>query len=431
MQAGRGSDMTDRFELQGSWDEYERCRKTLANAPAIFTMVEPFPPCIVRAEGARVWDVDGNCYVDYSMAYGPLLFGHSPGEILDAVHRQLDSGIGYGRSHRLQTELAEAICRTVPSAEQCILSNTGSEAVHAAIRIARATTRRKRIVKFIGHYHGWLDSIFVGAPGQITPGPGTGGQDPGAADTVTVCRWNDLPALEAVMADDVAAVIMEPVHANGGCLLPSPGYLEGVRELTSKHGAMLIFDEVVTGYRLALGGAQQYFGVHPDLTVIGKALGAGFPVSAVCGPADRFAEVSSSNVVHLGTYNANVVSAAAAIAVIDILERDPEFHSRLADKTTRVASIIKDAAASEGLALHINHAPGVMHAFIGDQQITRYEEACTVQEGYRNFSSQLVTNGVHVLPLGLMYVTPEHGEAELAMTAEGVRAAAASYREMQ
>lgn len=411
-------------QLQGSWEEYERARRTVANAQALFTMVEPFPPCIVRAEGARIWDVDGNCYVDYAMAYGPLLLGHSPREVLDAVHKQLDAGIGYGRSHRLQTELAEAICRTVPSAEQCILSNTGSEAVHAAIRIARAATGRRRIVKFIGHYHGWFDSVFVGGPGQTVVELGTGGQDPAAVESVTLCQWNDLPALEAVMGDDVAAVIMEPVHANGGCIEPAPGYLKAVRDLTSRTGAMLIFDETVTGYRIALGGAQQYYDVLPDLTVLGKALGGGFPISAVCGPADCLEEVVSSRVLHLGTYNANVVSAAAAITVIDRLERDPNFYKRLHETSSRLASIVVDESAAHGFPLTVNFTTGLLHVFTGEEKVTSYNDACDVLQGYRKFSSLLVTNGVHVLPLGLMYVTPEHGDRELEITAEAVRAAA-------
>lgn len=411
-------------QLEGSWKEYERVSRKLANAPAIFTMMEPFPPCVVHSEGARVWDIDGNSYVDYSMAYGPLLFGHSPREVLDAIRKQLDSGIGYGRSHRQQTELAEAICRTVPSAERCIISNTGSEAVHAAIRIARASTRRRRVIKFAGHYHGWLDSIYVGSPGQVGAELGTGGQDPGAVESVTVCPWNDLSALEAIMADDVAAVIMEPVHANAGCLEPMPGYLEDVRTLTSKNGSMLIFDETVTCYRIALGGAQEYFGVLPDLTVLGKAMGGGFPVSAVCGPASSFDEVESSRVLHLGTYNANVVSAVAAVTVISTLERDQGFYGRLAVTTSRLKEILASESAAQGFPLAVNGLTGMVHAFASDVPVKTYEEACGALPGYRKFSSQLVANGIHVLPLGLMYVTPEHGETELELTANGVRAAA-------
>lgn len=413
-------------QLQGSWKEYERARSTLANAPALFTRAEPFPPCIVRGEGARVWDVDGNSYVDYSMGYGPLLLGHSPKEVFEAVHKQLEMGIGYGRSHRAQTELAESICRTVPSAEQCIISNTGSEAVHAAIRIARATTGRRRVIKFIGHYHGWLDSIYVGSPGQSESKPGTGGQDPAAAESVTVCAWNDLAALEAAMADDVAAVIMEPIHANGGCLQPEAGYLEGVRAVTSKNGSMLIFDETVTCYRVALGGAQEYFGILPDLTVLGKALGGGFPVSAVCGPASSFDEVRSFRVLHLGTYNANVVSAAAAITVINILERDTSFYDRLNATTQRLMTILTSESAAHGYPLSVNATTGLVYAFARDKPAKNYKDACEVLPAYGKFSSLLVANGVNVLPSGAMYVTHEHGDDELELTAQAVRAAAKS-----
>lgn len=421
--------MSPHPKLQKSWQEYERARQTVANAPALFTMMEPFPPCIVRAEGAWVWDIDGNAYVDYSAAYGPLLFGHSPQEVFDAVRNQLDKGIGYGRSHRQQTELAEAICRTVPSADKCVISNTGSEAVHVAIRMARAATGRHRVVKFVGHYHGWLDSIFIGTPGTREVGLGTMGQDAAAVESVTVCAWNDIRSLEDALSDDVAAVIMEPVHANAGCLEPAAGYLQAVRELTSKNGSMLIFDETVTGYRLALGGAQEYYGVLPDITILGKALGAGFPVSAVCGPASSFEDISSSRVMHLGTYNANVVSAIAAITVIKILERDTTFYERLSRATERLKSIVVDEAASEGLPVAVNGVGGLVHAFISDKEITNYDDACDALPAYRKFSSNLVTHGVHVLPAGLMYVSSEHGDKELEVTANAVRTAAKAVKE--
>ena len=232
----------------------------------------------VRGEGARIHDLDGNAYVDYALAFGPLVLGHSPAAVLSAVRTQLARGLGYGASHPLEAELGEALCRVVPSAELCIFGSTGSEAVHAAIRIARAATGRMRVVKFLGHYHGWLDSIYVGVPGQAGRAPATAGQDSQAAASVSVCPWNDLTELERELGEgDVAAVIMEPLNVNGGCVEPAPGYLEGVRELTRRKGVVLIFDEVITGFRLALGGAQEFYGVTPDLTVLGKGTRRGVP----------------------------------------------------------------------------------------------------------------------------------------------------------
>ena len=279
------------------------------------------PISFERGEGARLVDIDGNHYVDYVLAFGPLLLGHSPAEVIAGVERQLHRGIGFGASHRLEAELAELVCRTVPSAELCIFSNTGSEAVHAALRISRAATGRSRVVKFRGHYNGWFDSIHVAVPGSMD-GPGTAGQVLQPASALTVCDWDDVGALESVLGPDVAAIIMEPVAVNGGCFHPSPGYLERVRELATEYGAVLIFDEVITGYRASLGGAQARLGVTPDLTVLGKALGPGFPISAVCGRAEVMEVVASARVGHVGTFNANPISAAAATAALALLERE-------------------------------------------------------------------------------------------------------------
>jgi glutamate-1-semialdehyde 2,1-aminomutase len=220
------------------------------------------PITFERGEGARIYDIDGSEYVDYALGGGPLLLGHSPADVPAAVGAQFHKRLGYGASHPLEAELAEAICRCVPSAELCVFGSTGSEAVHAAIRIARSATGRTRVIKFLGHYHGWLDSIYVGVPGQASSAPATDGQDAQAAAAVTVVAWNDLDALALELGDDVGAVIMEPVNVNGGCIIPDPGYLAGVKELAHRAGAVLIFDEVITGFRLALGGAQELYGVN-------------------------------------------------------------------------------------------------------------------------------------------------------------------------
>jgi glutamate-1-semialdehyde 2,1-aminomutase len=268
--------------------QHLRARATLAGgvATAFRAGQRPVPLTFVEAKGSHLTDLDGNDYVDYALAFGPMLLGHSPEEVERAVEAQLGRAIGVGASHLLEAELAEAICRTVPSAELCVFSNTGSEAVQVALRLARAATGRRRVIKFRGRYHGWLDSIHVSVPGHLD-GLGTGGQDPGAAEALTICEWDDLRELENALAGgDVAAIIMEPVAVNGGCFLPSPGYLESVRDLALRSGAVLVFDEVITGFRVELGGAQERFGVVPDLTVLGKALGCGFPISAVCGRAD-------------------------------------------------------------------------------------------------------------------------------------------------
>jgi glutamate-1-semialdehyde 2,1-aminomutase len=391
----------------------------------------PVPISFERGFGSRLWDVDGNEYVDYALAFGPLLLGHSPEVVLSAVERQLRTGLGYGASHRVEADLAEAVCRTVPSAELCVFNSTGSEAVASALRIARAATGRNRVVKFLGHYHGWLDAVLVGVPGQSERAPGTLGQDPRAADSLTVCPWNDEAALEAALGDDVAAVIMEPLNVNGGAIRALRGYLERARDLTARAGAVLIFDEVITGYRVALGGAQQLYGVTPDLTVLGKALGAGFPVSAVCGRADVMDVAASGRVAHVGTFNANPVCAAAALAAVSYLEQEQAaVYPRLEALTRELAELLAEEAQAAGLPLQATAEAGVGHAFVAPEPVVTYAASLEADGPlYRRFAEALLERGVHVIPRGLLYVSTAHTEADLAATREAVRAAAASVAE--
>jgi glutamate-1-semialdehyde 2,1-aminomutase len=419
--------------FQRSMAQFERASRSLAGgvATAFRAAQQPVPVSFTGGHGSRLTDVDGNGYVDYALGFGPMLLGHSPEPVLAAVRRQLDRGLGYGASHELEAELAEAVCRTVPSAELCVFGSTGSEAVHVAIRIARAATGRNRVVKFLGHYHGWLDPIHVGIPGQTGKAPATGGQDPEAAASVTVCRWNDEDALAAALGDDVAAVIMEPAAVNGGAFPPAPGYLERAKELTAAAGAVLIFDEVITGYRLALGGAQQRFGVRPDLTVLGKALGAGFPISAVCGRRDVMAVVADQRVSHVGTFNANPVCASAALAAVTELERRADVHyPHLESAGTTFAQILRSGAEAAGLPLVVNQIGAAAYGFVSDQPVRSYEDALAARPAdYRRFARALLEEGVHVIPRGLLYVSTAHTTADLDETRDAITKAAARTAE--
>jgi glutamate-1-semialdehyde 2,1-aminomutase len=406
------------LRLTGSHAQHQRARKSLAGgvATAFRAAQQPVPVSFARSAGARMTDIDGNEYVDFALGFGPLLLGHSPASVLQAVRAQLGLGLGYGASHPLEPALAEAVCRTVPSAELCVFSSTGSEAVHVALRIARAATGRQRVIKFQGHYHGWLDPVHVGLSGSTEPrAPGTAGQDPAASAAVTVCPWNDLPALADALGSDVAAVIMEPIAVNGGCLMPAPGYLEGVREMTSRAGALLIFDEVITGYRVALGGAQERLGVLPDLTVLGKALGAGFPISAVCGRADVLAEVASGRVAHVGTFNANPVCAAAALAAVTELERQAaELYPRLEQTAQRLTGVLRSAAADAGIPLVVNQCGATAHAFVSNEPVDTYADTLQADHpAYRRLAGLLLQEGVHVIPRGLLYVSAAHDDTDM------------------
>jgi glutamate-1-semialdehyde 2,1-aminomutase len=294
-----------------------------------------------------------------------------------------------------------------------------------ALRIARAATGRNRVVKFRGHYHGWLDPAHVAVPANMQ-GAGTAGQDPAASTSVTVCDWADLTALDAVLGSDVAAVIVEPVPVNGGCFLPADGYLEGVRALAATCGAVLIFDEVITGFRVSLGGAQERLNVTPDLTILGKALGAGFPISAVCGRAELMDVVASSRVAHVGTFNANPISAAAAVAALSLLERDAaHIYPTLNQRMQELADGMATRAAETGLPIVVNALGGAAHAFVSTTPVTGFDQlASTDAETYRRFAEALLAEGVHVVPRGLLYVSTQHTDEDLALTLEAVSRAA-------
>jgi glutamate-1-semialdehyde 2,1-aminomutase len=407
-------------QFAASRRQNERARRTLAGgvATAFRSAQKPVPICFKRAQGSRLTDEDDNEYIDYALAFGPMLLGHSPEPVLQAVQAQLAAGLGYGASHHAEAELAEAVCRAVPSADLCVFSNSGSEAVHAAVRIARSATRRTKLVKFRGHYHGWLDPVHVALPGNKSDGPATGGQDPAASTSTILCDWNDLPALSSVLSEEVAAVIMEPLAVNGGCIQADPGYLDAARGLVHENGSLLIFDEIITGFRLALGGAQEYYEVQPDLTVLGKALGSGFPISAVCGRGDIMEEVVASRVAHVGTFNANPICATAALAAIETLEEGREsLYPQLTTLGSMLADAIRQPTANAGLAVEVNQVGGVACAWID-------EKAETPMLSYGDFAAVMLEYGVHLIPRGLIYISTAHSELDVMATREAAGRAA-------
>ena len=418
--------MTDRYAR--SRTNFDQAKRSLAGgvATAFRTAQLPVPITFESGHGAHLTDVDGNEYVDYALGFGPLLLGHSPAPVLEAMRRQLDRGLGFGASHPLEKQLAEAVCRTVPSAELCIFSSTGTEAVQAAIRVARTATQRNRIVKFLGHYHGWADSVYVGVSPQTAHLPATGGEDPAASTAVTVCPWNDIEALASVLSDDVAGVIMEPAAINCGGLTPGAGYLEAVRDMTTRSGSILIFDEVITGYRLGLGGAQELYGVLPDLTVLGKALGSGLPISAVCGRADVMKVVADGRVGHVGTFNANPICASAALAAVEEFEKHAsELYPKVSALGRQLAGLLMAAGRGAGIPITVNQIGAAAYAFASSEPVKTYLDTLNTDEAlYRRFAQALLDEGVHVIPRGLLYVSAAHTEADLEFTYEAAKRAA-------
>ena len=296
-------------------------------------LVHPHPIFVSRGSGSRIWDVDGNEYIDYLLGYGPLVLGHSHPVLMEAVREQLTAGSTFGIPHRLEAEVAELLGDLYPGIEMVRFSSAGTEAVLGAMRLARAATGRKLIVKFEGQYHGWLDQVAIsyaptpelaGPAGAPVAVPMSEGQPPGSYEDVVIAQWNDSEALDRLFAErgsEIAAVLTEPIMCNFGIVEPAPGYLARLRELCDRSGAVLIFDEIQTGFRVGLGGAQALYGVTPDITCLGKALSGGFPVSAVGGRRDIMELIADRRVFHAGTYNANPMCLAAIPAVVSVLSR--------------------------------------------------------------------------------------------------------------
>jgi glutamate-1-semialdehyde 2,1-aminomutase len=372
-----------------------------------------------RGVGVYLWDRDGNHYIDFVLGQGASLIGHANPAVIDAVSGVLASGQLFAAQLESEVELGELLCGLLPCAERVRFSSTGSEAVQAALRLARAATGRRRIVKFEGHYHGWLDNIFVSvSPRRLPkesgrePAAESEGQDVPGADAVTVLPWNDAEMVERELSErDVAAVIMEPVPANHSVITPVDGYLEAVRRACDETDTVLIFDEIITGFRLSLGGAQARFGVTPDLALFGKAMGAGFPISAVAGRASLFEGVGTGKVVHAGTFNANATSVAAALATVRLLREDVGFYERaerlggrLRDGLRRVAG---DEIVLQGMPqiVWMGFGPGPVQAA---RDLLAFDEVRTAR-----LSGELLIRGIHTTTRGTWYISGSHTDQDV------------------
>lgn len=391
--------------------------------------LRPTPLAFASARGGHVVDVDGNEYVDYVAGYGPILLGHGFEPIDSAVAEQLTRGTLYGGQHPAEAELAELLVNAVPSAERVLFNVTGSEADHAALRLARAATGRRLIVKFAGHYHGWIDPLTGGA-GEPAGPPGAAVYPEyafGSGD-VLICPWNDITALAALLdqvGQDVAAVILEPVAVNAGCLAPDDGYLEGVRELCSRHGALLVFDEVVTGFRVALGGAQERFGVRPDLTVLGKAIAAGHQLSAVVGRADVL-RVAEGAVAWAGTFNGQALAVAAATATVRHLTQHRQaIYGRLERTSAALVAGVNEAGRAAGLPLTAQRVGSIVRLY-WDVPPPANTYANVLRGDGRalgELSAHLVDLGIHCREGGLWYVSAAHSTDDVERTVSAVETA--------
>ena len=363
------------------------------------------PIFVEQGSGCYIEDADGNSYVDYVCSWGPMITGHCHPEINAAVASALESGTSFGIPTWREVELARRICEYVPSVEMVRLVNSGTEATMSAIRLARGYTGRKKIVKFDGCYHGHADSFLVKAgSGVATLGiPGSPGiPEEIVANTVSI-PFNDIDALASLIkadADNIAAVIMEPVPANMGVILPVEGYLEGVRELTAKHGIVLIFDEVITGFRLGLGGAQEYFGITPDLTTMGKIIGGGLPVGAYGGKKEIMEQIAPAGPVYqAGTLSGNPLATAAGLAALDILSR-PGTYETLEQKGEAMAQGYRRAAAESGVKCTVQGIGSMLTCFFGqDGPVKNFDQALKSDtDMYARFFRSMLAQGIYIAP---------------------------------
>lgn len=415
--------------LSRSRELYELARKHLAGGVSSHfrALGAPLPLFFTHAKGARICDADGNEYLDFALGQGPLILGHSHDELLERVFSSLRKGQLYAGQHEMELELGQRFTSLVPNAGLVRFCNSGSEAVHIAIRLARAITGRRKILKFEGHYHGWFDNVLIsvhpstdlaGSKARPTAVPWGLGQPASALEEIVVCGWNDLEAVERAFREngDIAAVITEPIMCNTGCILPESGFLGGLREVTNRHGALLIFDEIITGFRLAPGGAQEYFGVTADLATFGKAMSCGFPISAITGKDDHMQWLADGRVIHAGTLNGNNGCVAACLATTEILMRNGGTAYR---QLFRIGGLLKtgleELARKHNQPLLVQGPGPMIHTgFTGRPSVRNFRESADYD---RHLLSKFVLGmfyrGVRLIERGMWYVSLAHSEREV------------------
>ncbi len=398
--------------------------------------VKPHPIYMTHGKGAHLFDVDGNEYIDYQMAYGALIQGHCPGNVVKAVQKQLELGSMFGTPTELEIEASKKICEIVPSVETVRFLNTGSEAVQGALRTARAYTEKKKVIKFEGHYHGWYDQIHISHlpnrldmlgdynnPNKILH---SAGQTECGIEDIIILSWNDLDIFEKTIKErghEIAAVITEPILFNASVMMPGKGYLEGMRKLTEENGIVLIFDEVQTGFRVSLKGAQGYFGVYPDITIMGKGVGNGFPVSCYGGKRKILESASAKGMVHAGTYNSNPLVMAAVCANLDDLSGDNgAVYRKMAENGMRLRKGLVEIYKKAGWSAR-DQGPETVFSIM----LYEGKEIRCLRDYYKcdletldKLRTELRKNGVYTRPAlrDIWYISTAHTEEDIDKTLE-------------
>ena len=390
-----------------------------------------------RGEGAYLYDVDGNAYIDYVGSWGPMILGHSNPFIVDAVRAELDKGLGFGAPTEIETSLAKKICQLMPSIELVRMVSSGTEATMSAIRLARGYTKRDKIVKFEGCYHGHSDSLLVKAgSGALTLGvPTSPGVPSDLAKHTLTLEYNNLDSVKALfskMGEEVGCIIVEPVAGNMNCILPKEGFLQGLRKLCDDYGSVLIFDEVMTGFRVALGGAQAYYQVKPDLTTLGKVIGGGLPVAAFGGQREIMNQIAPLGPIYqAGTLSGNPLSMASGLAMLSILEADDSFYQNLSDSTEYLVNGIVGAASTSNISMTSNNVGGMFGLFFSsEEEVTNFSQAsnCDI-ELFKKFYKSMIKQGVYFAPSAYEcgFLSAAHGKNELDET---INAALTAFSEL-
>ena len=413
---------------------FERAVKCIpggVNSPVrAFGSIGGTPRFIKKAKGSHIFDVDGNEYIDFIDSWGPCILGHDHPAIREAVVKAAENGLSFGCATEIEVEMAEFICERIPSIEMIRMVNSGTEAVMSALRAARGYTGRDKIIKFAGCYHGHSDAMLVSAgSGVMTSGvPDSAGVTKGCTQDTLTAVYNDLDSVRKIMEANegqVAAVIVEPVGANMGVVLPKEGFLQGLRELCTKNGALLIFDEVITGFRLGFTGAQGRFGVTPDLTTYGKIIGAGMPVGAYGGRKEIMEMVSPAGPVYqAGTLSGNPIAMAAGLTQLRILYENPDIYQKLEEKGEKLYGSITEILAEKQAPCRVNHIGSLGCVFFTTESVTDYASAKTSDtKAYADYFNYMINHGVHLAPAQFeaMFLSDAHTSEDIEKTLELVR----------
>ncbi|WP_323149268.1 glutamate-1-semialdehyde 2,1-aminomutase [Pseudomonas oryzihabitans] len=421
------------------FDQAQRHIPGGVNSPVrAFKSVGGTPLFFKHAQGAYIVDEDDKRYVDYVGSWGPMILGHSHPDVLDAVRRQLEHGLSYGAPTALETTMADLICEIVPSMEMVRMVSSGTEATMSAIRLARGYTGRDTIIKFEGCYHGHSDSLLVKAgSGALTLGvPSSPGVPAAFAQHTLTLAYNDLAEVEETLSrvgDQIACIIVEPVAGNMNCVPPAPGFLEGLRSLCDRYGVVLIFDEVMTGFRVALGGAQAHYGIRPDLTTFGKIVGGGMPVGCFGGRREIMEKIAPLGPVYqAGTLSGNPLAMAAGLTTLQLIRR-PGFHAELSDYTTRMLQGLQDRADAAGVPFVTTQAGGMFGLyFSGAEDIVTFSDVmASDSERFKRFFHLMLDGGVYLAPSAFEagFTSIAHGDEELRITLDAAERAFATFND--